>query len=222
MKNYIRKLVLSFILGLVALSGVASASTSSDVRTATSPIEVVNLDSSLPRKIRLPRKISRTLKTNLYDYSLFDLLSFQVDGSKVTLFGQVSWPALKPTAERLVANIEGVTSVENQIEVLPTSFYDDRLRLATMRALFSNAFLSKYAWFGSSSYSHGYSLRFGSYSHIPYRSDIHIIVKNGNVTLEGVVSRKTDSDVASLLANSVSGVFSVTNNLRVENPVKKS
>ena len=208
MKNYIRQLVLSFILGVVALSGVASARTSSDVRTATSPLEVVNLDSSLPRKI------SRTLRTHLYHYSLFDLLSFRVDGSKVTLFGQVSYPSLKPTAERLVANIEGVTSVENQIEVLPTSFYDDRLRLATTRALFSNAFLSRYAWFGS--YRHGYSLRFGSYSHIPYRSDIHIIVKNGNVTLEGVVSRKTDSDVASLLANGVSGVFSVTNNLRVE------
>ena len=207
MKNYIRKLVLSFILGLVALSGVASASTSSDVRTATSPLEVVNLDSSLPRKI------SRTLRTHLYRYSLFDLLSFRVDGSKVTLFGQVSYPSLKPTAERLVANIKGVTSVENQIEVLPTSFYDDDLRVATMRALFSNGFLSRYAWFGSG--SHGYSLRFG-YSHIPYRSDIHIIVKNGDVTLEGVVSRKTDSDVASLLANSVSGVFSVTNNLRVK------
>ena len=210
MKNYIRQLVLSFILGLVALSGVASASTSSDVRTATSPIEVVNLDSSLPRKI------SRRLRTHLYHYSLFDLLSFRVDGSKVTLFGQVSSPSLKPTAERLVATIEGVTSVENQIEVLPTSFYDDRLRLATTRALFSNAFLSRYAWFGSHGHRHGYSLRFGSYSHIPYRSDIHIIVKNGNVTLEGVVSRKTDSDVASLLANGVSGVFSVTNNLRVE------
>ena len=172
MKNYIRKLVLSFILGLVALSGVASASTSSDVRTATSPLEVVNLDSSLPRKI------SRTLRTHLYRYSLFDLLSFRVDGSKVTLFGQVSYPSLKPTAERLVANIKGVTSVENQIEVLPTSFYDDDLRVATMRALFSNGFLSRYAWFGSG--SHGYSLRFG-YSHIPYRSDIHIIVKNGDV-----------------------------------------
>ena len=207
MKNNIRQLVLSFILGLVALSGVASASTSSDVRTATSPNEVVNLDFSLPRKI------SRTLRTHLYHYSLFDLLSFRVDGSKVTLFGQVSYPSLKPTAERLVANIKGVTSVENQIEVLPTSFYDDDLRVATMRALFSNGFLSKYAWFGSGSY--GYSLRFG-YSHIPYRSDIQIIVKHGNVTLEGVVSRKTHSDVASLLANSVSGVFSVTNNLRVE------
>ena len=143
------------------------------------------------------------MRTHLDYYSLFDLLSFRVDGSKVTLFGQVSWPSLKPTAERLVANIEGVTSVENRIEVLPTSFFDDDLRLATMRALFSNAFLSKYAWFGSG-------------SHIPSYSDIHIIVKNGDVTLEGVVSRKTHSDVASLLTNSVSGVFSVTNNLRVE------
>ena len=79
MKNYIRQLVLSFIVGLVALSGVASASTSSDVRTVNSPNEVVNLDSSLPRKI------SRRLRTHLYHYSLFDLLSFRVDGSNARI-----------------------------------------------------------------------------------------------------------------------------------------
>ncbi len=119
-------------------------------------------------------------------------------------------PALKKSAERAVSRVEGITSVENQIEVLPTSFRDDHLRLATARALFSYPVLSKYLRPG------------GSFGLLPYRSDIHIVVRNGNVTLEGVVLRKTDSDVAYIVANGVSGVFSVTNNLRVENTKKES
>ena len=157
--------------------------------------------------VKLAIKVRRELRMHLYYYSLFDLLSFRVDGSEVTLSGQVWRHSLKPTAERLVANVEGVTSVENQIELLPTSIHDNRLRLAAMHALFSNSFLSRYAWFGS--------------HHIPYTSDIHILVKNGQVTLEGVVHSKEDSDVAFLMANGVPGVFSVTNNLRVEDPKKK-
>ena len=119
-------------------------------------------------------------------------------------------------AERLVANVEGVTTVNNQIELLPTSIYDDEIRLATMRALFSSNFLSKYAWFGS-----GSGLLGPGFAHIPYHSDIHILVKGGNVTLEGVVNSKTDKDVASILANGVSGAFSVTNNLSVKSSKTK-
>ena len=204
MRSYIQQLVLSLVVGLVAVSGVASAAT---------PAMIVDPSQLAP-------KIRRELRMHLLHYSLFDLLSFRVDGSKVTLSGQVWWPSLKPTAERLVANVEGVTSVENQIEVLPTSFYDDRLRLATTQALFSNAFLSRYAWFGSHGHGHGNFYGHG-YAHIPYRSDIHIIVKNGHVTLEGLVHSKEDSDVAFILANGVHGAFSVTNNLRVEDPKKK-
>ncbi len=204
MKTNIRQWALSLVLSLVALSGVASAATNAVV-AAPSP---------------LADKVRHELRMHLSYYSLFDLLSYRVEGSKVTLTGKVSWPSLKPTAERLVANVEGVTSVENQIEVLPTSFHDDRIRLATSRALFSNGFLSKYAWFGSHGHSHG---RFygHAYAYIPYRSDIHIIVKRGDVTLEGVVRSKADSDVAFILANGVFGAFSVTNNLRVENPKNK-
>ncbi len=76
-------------------------------------------------------------------YSMFDNLGFRIDGPKVTLSGELWWPNLKNTAERLVANLEGITSVENQIEVLPTSSYDDRLRLATARVLFSHPVLRK-------------------------------------------------------------------------------
>ncbi len=214
MTRYIRQLVLSFIVGWLALSGVASATTSSPAPSAAVLVEP-----------SLERKVNRELRRNLNYYSLFDLISFRVEGSKVTLLGQVWWPALKPSAERIVAKIEGVTSVDNQIEVLPASFHDDDVRLDTMRALFSNAALSRYVWFGSyGPYGHG---RYGysgyghsGYGHIPERSDIHIIVKDGNITLEGVVSRNADRDIAFLLAHGVSGAFSVTNNLTVENPVE--
>ena len=106
----------------------------------------------------------------------------------------------KSSAERLVARLEGVTIVENEIEVLPFSSYDDRLRLRLARAIYTNPVLD----------------RLGLRS-VP---SIHIIVRNGNVTLEGVVANKGQRNVAFLEANGVSGAFSVTNNLRVENSKK--
>ncbi len=184
MGSNIHKSILSFVLGWVLLSPVAFAS--------------MDLASSLVPKIR------RELVTLSY-YSMFDNLSFRIDGSKVTLSGEVWWPALKKSAERAVGEIEGIRSVDNQIEVLPISFHDDRIRLDTARAILSNPVLSKYVRTGT------------SFGLLPYRSDIHIIVKNGNVTLEGVVLWKTHSDIAFLVANGVPGAFSVTNNLRVEN-----
>ncbi len=216
MKGYIRQLVLSFIVGWVALSGVTAAMTSSPAPPAAVFVEP-----------SLEQRVNRELRRNLNYYSLFDLISYRVEGSKITLSGQVWWPALRPTAERIVARIEGVTGVDNQIEILPASFHDDDLRLDTMRALFSNGALSRYAWFGSRGpYGYGrygYGRHgYGGYGHIPERSDIHIIVKNGDVTLEGVVARKAHKGIAELLAHGVSGAFSVTNNLVVENPVKES
>lgn len=129
-------------------------------------------------------------------YSVFDNLQFKVEGYKVELFGQVVRPTLKSDAEAVVKRIEGVESVVNNIEVLPPSPADDRIRLAEYRAIYGNSVLNRYAL-----------------QAIP---PIHIIVKNGNVTLEGVVANEMDKNVANLQANSVPGVFSVTNNLRVE------
>ncbi len=192
MKTNIRQWALSLVLSLVALSGVASAATNAAVADP----------------FQLAIKIRRKLVMLSY-YSMFDNLGFRIDGPKVTLLGEVWWPNLKNSAERVVANVEGVTSVENQIEVLPTSSYDDRLRLDTVRTLFSHPVLRKYVRPGT------------SFGLLPHRSDIHIIVKNGNLTLEGVVLSKMDSDVAFIVANGVFGSFSVTNNLRVENPKKK-
>lgn len=131
-------------------------------------------------------------------YSVFDNLAYQVspDGS-VTLMGQVLSPTLKGDAERAVKTIEGVERVVNNIEVLPTSPNDDRIRRAVYRAIYGNDVLAPY------------SLRA-----VP---PIHIIVKNGNVTLTGVVARQMDKQIAEMQAKSVSGVFSVENNLQVEN-----
>jgi hyperosmotically inducible protein len=129
-------------------------------------------------------------------YGVFDNLAFKVDGNKVTLLGEVTRPTLKTDAEAAVKHIEGVESVDNQIEVLPLSPNDDRIRLAVYRAVYRQASLSRYAL-----------------QAIP---PIHIIVKNGNVRLEGVVSAEADKNLAGIRAQGVSGVFSVNNNLRVE------
>lgn len=130
-------------------------------------------------------------------YSVFDNLAYKVEGNKVELFGQVSRPTLKTDAGRVVGRIESVESVVNNIEVLPVSLNDDRIRVAVYRAIFGNSVLQRY-----------------SLTSVP---PIHIIVKNGNVTLEGVVANETDRNIANIQANSVSGVFSVANNLTVEN-----
>jgi osmotically-inducible protein OsmY len=130
-------------------------------------------------------------------YGVFDNLSFQVQGSQVTLMGQVTRPTLKTSAEKVVKNIEGVEKVDNQIEVLPNSPNDDSIRIAVYRAVYSQSALQRYQ--------------------IRAVPPIHIIVKNGNVTLEGAVANDGDKNIAGIQANGVSGVFSVTNNLRVDN-----
>src|SRR5882672_10176962 len=126
-------------------------------------------------------------------YSVFDNLSYKVEGDKVTLMGQVVRPTLKSDAEAVVKSIEGVGSVVNQIEVLPTSPMDDQIRRATYRAIYSEGALFQYG-----------------VASVP---SVHIIVKNGHVTLEGVVNNDADKNMAGLKANGVPNVFSVTNNL---------
>jgi len=130
-------------------------------------------------------------------YGVFDNLQYRVapDGT-VTLIGQVARPTLKSDAANAVKHIEGVERVDNQIEVLPTSPMDDQIRVAAYRAIYGNASLNTYA------------LRA-----VP---PIHIIVKNGHVTLEGIVARQMDKQIAEQQAKSVPNVFSVTDNLRVE------
>ena len=128
-------------------------------------------------------------------YSVFDNLAFQVDLDKVTLIGQVTRPVLKSDAEAAVKRIEGVATVVNKIEVLPLSPMDDQLRRAEFRAIYREPGLQRYG--------------LGA---VP---SIHIIVKNGHVTLEGVVDSEMDRNVANIRANQVPNVFSVKNNLAV-------
>jgi hyperosmotically inducible protein len=144
---------------------------------------------------RITREVRHELVMLPY-YGVFDNLAYRVDGSTVTLLGQVTRPTLKSDAENVVKGIEGVEHVNNQIQVLPLSSMDDRIRIATYRAIYSQPGLDRYAM-----------------QAVP---PIHIIVDNGKVTLEGVVNNQGDKDRAALQANGVAGVFSVTNNLRVE------
>jgi len=130
-------------------------------------------------------------------YGVFDDLAFNVEGGTVTLMGAVTRPTLKSDAENVTKRVEGVTRVVNNIEVLPLSSMDDQIRMATYRAIYGDPALST---------------RYGFRS-LP---SIHIIVKNGNVTLDGVVANEADRNIAVMRAKGVSNVFSVNDNLRVE------
>jgi hyperosmotically inducible periplasmic protein len=129
-------------------------------------------------------------------YGVFDNLAYSIDGSKVTLHGQVVRPSTRADAARSVSRIPGVTQVVNEIRVLPPSGFDDRLRLSTYRALQRTGGLYRYFLGGNPS--------------------LHIIVDRGHVTLTGVVGNKMDAQLAYMAARGVSGAFSVTNELRVE------
>ncbi len=128
--------------------------------------------------------------------NVFDDVSFRADGDTVTLFGAVTQPVLKADAERAVKRIEGVERVDNRIEVLPLSRFDDQIRLREYRAIFGYTPLQRYG--------------------MGVQPSIRIIVKNGHVTLTGVVSSQADRNIAFLRANGVPGVFSVKNDLQVE------
>ncbi len=163
--------------------------------TASLPAQKRLIDPSERSQSRLEREVRHELVLLPY-YNVFDNLAFRVDGGTVTLMGQVTRPTLKDDAERVVKSIEGVERVKNEIEVLPLSPEDDRIRMAAFRAIYGEAALNRYA-----------------HQAVP---PIHIIVKNGQITLEGVVSNESDKNLAGLRANSVPGAFSVTNHLRVE------
>ena len=143
----------------------------------------------------LSKEVRHELVTLPY-YGVFDNLAYRVDGSKVTLFGQVREPKLKSDAQNAVKSIEGVSSVDNQIEVLPLSNVDDQTRLEVYRAIYSKPSLQRY--------------QMGA---VP---PIHIIVKNGDVTLEGAVANAMDKDVAGIAAKGVGGVHKVQNNLHTD------
>src|SRR5215475_884446 len=177
----IRLLVsLATLVSLVCLSAAAQ----DNQRDQTSP----------KGEERITREVRHELLMLPY-FGVFDNIAYKVDGATVTLLGQVVRPVLKSDAENAVKRIEGVERVNNQIEVLPPSSMDDRLRRRLFRAIYGYPALEKYA--------------------LGVQKPIRIIVRNGHVTLEGVVDSQGDKDLANIRAKGVPGTFSVDNNLQV-------
>src|SRR5262249_8772419 len=185
-----KKIFQSFGIVTVALA-VAGASLAK-----TAPADPQSSSGSQKMQDRITREVRHEL-VMIPQLSIFDNLAYKVDGGTVTLLGQVRNPVIKDSAERAVKGVEGVERVDNQIEVLPLSPNDDRIRRQVARALFNDSRLYQY-----------------SLGALP---PIRMIVKGGHVTLEGVVNDQGDKNVAGIRANTVPGVFSVTNNLQVEN-----
>lgn len=152
----------------------------------------------------------------LADYGVFDSLRFAIKGKSIVLMGYASRPILKSEAEKVIKGIEGVESVDNQIQVLPTSPNDDRIRIGVYRRVYSQPALRKYT---------GSPVGFGEFPSVARAAGgitqdpplgyhaIHIIVNSGHVILTGVVDSEQDADIAAIQANSTPGVFSVENDL---------
>jgi len=192
------------LITVSAVVAVAFASISSPASPSPQKSKKTKLESRSSREANeardlayLTKEIRKELVTLPY-FGVFDWLegNVQADGT-VHLRGQVTRPTLKKDAQRRVEKVEGVDSVINQIEVLPLSPNDDRLRRAVFRELFN----------GNSPL-----FRYGQQPVPP----IHIIVRNGRLTLKGVVASKGDSDLANIKARGVPGLFEVRNELRVE------
>jgi hyperosmotically inducible protein len=177
-----------FLMAAALLAGVAAATTKAGANLPQS-------DSDIAKNVRhevvmYPR------------YSIWDDVGFRVVNGNVSLLGEVNQPFKKLDIERLVRNVPGVTSVTNEIKVLPLSSMDDRLRLQVANAIYRDPILSGYAM-----------------GAVPA---IHIIVENGHVTLTGMVNSDMEKQIAGIRAASSLSFGPITNNLVVEHPAKKS
>jgi hyperosmotically inducible periplasmic protein len=181
----------NLVLAIAATFAVA-------VSAAAATPAVTTVDQGFGQQ-QITKKVRKELVTLPY-YGVFDNLAYKVEGSTVTLYGQVTRPSTRADAERRVARIKGVERVVNEIEVLPLSSFDDSIRARTYRTLFRAGGLYRYAMGANPS--------------------VHIVVNRGHVTLEGVVSNEGDRRLAYLVTSGVPGVFSVTNNLRTEHEMR--
>lgn len=186
--------VLHFLLA-AALSGTGVAAVAQSADTLPAASNKQNSLVSQDSEQRIVREVRHQLLM-IPQLTIFDDLSYKVDGNTVTLMGEVRNAIIKDEAQAMIKHIEGVEQIKNQIEILPASFNDDRIRREVARAVLRDPWLFEYA--------------------IQPVPSIHIIVKNGRVDLEGVVSTQAAKNVAGIRANSVPGVFSVQNDLKVE------
>ena len=190
-----RKGLQTFLAAILALGSTGLAFAGSTDQAAQQTMSSVNQ--------RLDQRLSGEVRHELNmipEFTVFDNLAYRVDGGTVTLLGQVRDAIVKDSAEARIKRLEGVERVDNQIEILPASFNDDRIRRQVARAVFNDPRLFNYG--------------------IQSVPPIHIIVKNGHVNLEGMVRTQTDKNDAFIRANGVPGVFSVENHLQVEQPSK--
>lgn len=194
-----RNRIQAFTLALVLAAGLGSAvaqKTKPGYTPDTGAKHATPQASQQADEDRISREVRHQLVMLPY-YSVFDDLGYKVEGNTVTLVGAVTESWTKRDAEAAVKHVEGVDKVNNQIQLLPPSPFDDQTRRAEFRAIYGTPQLQKYGWYAV--------------------QGIHIIVDNGHVTLMGTVDNQADKDIAGLKANSVPNVFSVTNDLQVAN-----
>jgi hyperosmotically inducible protein len=195
--RYTLNLVLALVLTFFSVAGATAQNAApAQPQPNAAPDQSMSANESLSPESqdKLVREIRHELVMLPY-YNVFDNLTFGIDGRTVTLNGQVVQAVTKSDAEKAVKRIEGVEKVVNNIEVLPPSNMDDRIRRQVYNAI----------------YSYGPLFKYGNMSVPP----IHIIVRNGRITLDGVVDSEGDKNFAGMRANQVPGTFGVTNNLRV-------
>jgi osmotically-inducible protein OsmY len=169
--------------------------------------------------LRVVKDVQKKL-AGLVNFSVFDWLSFAIEGKTIILKGYASRPTLKSDAENAVKKIPGVEKVVNEIEVLPNSPNDDRIRAAVYNRIYTQPVLRKYnANQGNLARAMGPGANIAAATSITNAPpigfhSIHIIVKNGRVILYGYVNNKTDSDIAFIQANGTPNVFGVENELQ--------
>ena len=163
--------------------------------TASGAFAASPVKNDTPQLSNIEKKVRKELISASWD-GVFDNLAFEVNGSTVTLYGQVYRPITRSRAEKFVKDVNGIEQVINKIEVLPLSGFDDRIRVQAVRSVNDMAGLYRYL--------------------LGTNPSLRIIVRNGHVTLEGMVSNETDKRLAFFAVNSIPGVFTVTNNLRTE------
>jgi hyperosmotically inducible periplasmic protein len=173
-------------------------------------------DAKQQAMLKLAEQVRKQIVTQP-QFGVFDFIHFAIQGNTVTLRGKASRPTLKSGIENSVKKIEGVSTVTNEIEVLPVSTNDDRLRAAVYRSIYGFPALQKYTSNRGGPRMPSVARAAGGITNDPPMGyhGIHIIVENGNVTLTGVVDSDMDLAIAGMRANSVPGVFSVDNDLQV-------
>ena len=174
-----------FLIFAIAIVGLSYKSAAAQNYADGTPVSTQTVE----------KNVFKELKKLPY-YGVFDFIQYKVDGGTVTLYGKVADGRNKDDAKRYVKDVAGVTSVVNNIEILPPSPFDNSIRLRTLRA-FADKGLYRYLWEPNPS--------------------VRIIVDNGHTTLEGYVANRGDYNLMNILANTVSGTFSVENHLIIEN-----